>query len=237
MRVYYNFKKILENVNLDFKNSRVSLIRRTNETLVANCERQSTRINSFMVPHGDFGWKTYLDDVIKERNDHVEQVLSITPSDYIRHYREKKVREEGLASCIQSFTSLLEHSLNNNEINEKLSKEAIERSLKAIKENFKNELSDFIDLPSYNLHGLRSMTSPIDLNMLMLRHTAFPSLLPSTRCEEKCFSFANGDTDSSAQRHQKNNEASPEKIPSIEDYFIDVEDDTMNWLVNEDVNV
>jgi len=73
----------------------------------------------------------------------VEHLLSISPSEYVRRDKERKSREQGLRSCIQSLTSLLEKALNNKHVELKdMSEDYIEKSLNALRDNFETQMRD-----------------------------------------------------------------------------------------------
>ncbi|KAG5889228.1 hypothetical protein JTB14_006364 [Gonioctena quinquepunctata] len=96
-------------------------------------------------------------------NDRIDHLLSISPSEYVRKDKQRKHREAGLRSCIHSLTSLLEKALNDDNIMmESASKEAIRKSIIAIKENFENNLfGDSLsigDSCSPSLHSLLNFT-------------------------------------------------------------------------------
>lgn len=73
----------------------------------------------------------------------MEHLLSISPSEYVRRDKERKSREQGLRSCIQSLTSLLEKALNNKQVEFKdMSEDYIEKSLNALRDNFETQMRD-----------------------------------------------------------------------------------------------
>lgn len=73
----------------------------------------------------------------------MEHLLSISPSEYVRRDKERKSREQGLRSCIQSLTSLLEKALNNKQVELKdMSEDYIEKSLNALRDNFETQMRD-----------------------------------------------------------------------------------------------
>lgn len=75
-------------------------------------------------------------------NERVDHLLAMSPSEYVRKDKERKNREAGLRTCLQSLTTLLERALNGDATDlESLSKEAIRKSINAIKENFESHMS------------------------------------------------------------------------------------------------
>lgn len=74
----------------------------------------------------------------------MEHLLSISPSEYVRRDKERKSREKGLRSCIQSLTSLLEKALNNKqvELKDMSEEDYIEKSLNALRDNFETQIRD-----------------------------------------------------------------------------------------------
>ncbi|KAG5882727.1 hypothetical protein JTB14_004024 [Gonioctena quinquepunctata] len=85
-------------------------------------------------------------------NDRVSNLLSISPSEYVRKDKDRKHREAGLRSCIHSLTSLLEKALDDDVMMESLSKEAIKKSINAIRDSFENQF--FGDSCSPSVHSL-----------------------------------------------------------------------------------
>ncbi|CAH0552070.1 unnamed protein product [Brassicogethes aeneus] len=74
--------------------------------------------------------------------DRIEQILSITPSQYIRRDKERRMKDQGLKTCIHSLTSLLEQSLHkDNMILSRMSKENIRKNIFALKDFDKNNNS------------------------------------------------------------------------------------------------
>ncbi|XP_074030819.1 uncharacterized protein [Leptinotarsa decemlineata] len=123
------------------------------------------RLNKKLSNASNFGWviPTRGDSRIVMRhgyNDRVEHLLSISPSEYVRKDKERKHREAGLRSCIHSLTSLLEKALNNENMElESASREAIKKSINALKENFEHQIAvennyNMGDFASPSLHSL-----------------------------------------------------------------------------------
>ncbi|KAG5889242.1 hypothetical protein JTB14_006378 [Gonioctena quinquepunctata] len=89
-------------------------------------------------------------------NDRVDHLLSISPSEYVREDKQRKHQEAGLRSCIHSLSSLLEKALSDDIMMESVSKDAIKKSINAMKETFENQFIGDIygDLCSLSLHSL-----------------------------------------------------------------------------------
>ncbi|XP_057659172.1 uncharacterized protein LOC130895711 [Diorhabda carinulata] len=95
-------------------------------------------------------------------SDRVDYLLSITPSEYIRKYKERKNREAGLKSCIQSLSTLLESAVSgeSNEMR-KISRETLRKSINHIKETFESQIlgdpkTKYLDIDQNSLHSLMS---------------------------------------------------------------------------------
>ncbi|KAG5889238.1 hypothetical protein JTB14_006374 [Gonioctena quinquepunctata] len=125
------------------------------------------RLNRKLNTASHFGWDiptNYGESRLMVRyghgyNDRVNHFLSISPSEYVRKYKEKKHREACLRYCIHFLISLLDKVLNDDNIMMgSLSKEAMENSINAIKENFKNQFfgvsCNIGDFCSPSLHSL-----------------------------------------------------------------------------------
>ncbi|KAJ8983379.1 hypothetical protein NQ317_010472, partial [Molorchus minor] len=117
------------------------------------------RVNKKASTTSNFGWVISQGDSLLKHsfNERLEQLLAVTPSEYVRKDKERKNREAGLRSCIQSLTSLLERALTNTtDVDLKLSKDAIKKSLNVIRENIEGHLSN-MDLDDYATSSLHSI--------------------------------------------------------------------------------
>ncbi|KAG5889227.1 hypothetical protein JTB14_006363 [Gonioctena quinquepunctata] len=106
------------------------------------------RLNRKFSTATNFGW-------VIPTNHRVDHLLSLSPSEYVRKDKERKHREVGLRSCLQSLTSLLEKAFNDDIMMKSASGKAIKERINAIKE-FENQFErDSIgDLCTPSLHSL-----------------------------------------------------------------------------------
>ncbi|XP_050295603.1 uncharacterized protein LOC126735601 [Anthonomus grandis grandis] len=140
-----------------------------------------------MMSSGNFGLILAKGDssILKSKvSERVEQLLSISPSEYVRRDKERLNREQGLKSCIQSLTSLLEKALENEALEiRNMSKEDIKKSIRSLKENFENQLNSnnqtalnqLCDFPSPSLQSLIEKSSAKRL----MENTLSPNLISS----------------------------------------------------------
>ncbi|XP_076267235.1 uncharacterized protein LOC143200615 [Rhynchophorus ferrugineus] len=141
-----------------------------------------------------FGWMLSKGDSILKHNfnDRVEHLLSISPSEYVRRDRERKTREQGLRSCIQSLTSLLEKALNNETLDvQNFSKDQIRQSLNTLRENVESQLNYHLDeFPSASLQSLIARSTAKNA----LKNSLSPNLISSIyRASNVTFSQCNID--------------------------------------------
>ncbi|VEN38313.1 unnamed protein product [Callosobruchus maculatus] len=148
------------------------------------------RLNRRMSNTSNFGW------VISRKtssvycgnySDRIEQLLALSPSEYVRKDKERKYKEAGLKNCIQSLTSLLEKALEAEENGltmDQVSKDAVRNSIKTIKSNFDNHLSSFRE-PLAKVASCRSIYSLISHTMTKstLQNSLSPELNPVNNAE------------------------------------------------------
>ncbi|CAH1963097.1 unnamed protein product [Acanthoscelides obtectus] len=122
-------------------------------------------------------------------SDRIEQLLAVSPSEYVRKDKERKYREAGLKNCIHSLTCLLEKALDAGENGftlDQLSKEALKSSIKTIKSDFEKNLSGLRD-PISKVASCRSIYSLISQTMTKstLLNALSPELNPDNTAEER----------------------------------------------------
>ncbi|KAH1007769.1 hypothetical protein HUJ04_004964 [Dendroctonus ponderosae] len=188
---------------------RPQIYKPTNSKLQRRYNREN---NSWLLSKGD----SILRHTFSDRVDHL---LSISPSEYIRRDKERKNREQGIQSCIQSLTTLLEKALNSDGgvTFQSMSKEDIKKSINALRENFESELNSNSLLADFPPPSLQSM---IDYNAAKraLKSSVYPDQhIPSIyRCSNMSLSKSNHDT--KVTRHQGGEDAnqhSNEKIIAV----------------------
>ncbi|KAL1512536.1 hypothetical protein ABEB36_002117 [Hypothenemus hampei] len=112
-------------------------------------------------------------------SDRVEHLLSISPSEYVRRDKERKHREQGLKSCIQSLTSLLEKALSNECMNV-VSKEDVKKSLNEMLKAFNTRITpDNIRLSDFPVASLQSLIER-NSTKLLLQSSLSPDQLSSS---------------------------------------------------------
>ncbi|KAG5886922.1 hypothetical protein JTB14_034198 [Gonioctena quinquepunctata] len=126
----------------------------------------SYRLNKKLSTTSSLGWDIsshYVKSGLMMRhshgyNDRVDDLLSISLSGYVQKDIERKHREAIMSSCIQSLT-LLEKVFNDDNITmESVSKEAIKKSINAIKDNFEKQfIDDGYSIVDVCLHSLPSL--------------------------------------------------------------------------------
>ncbi|XP_030745891.1 uncharacterized protein LOC115874753 isoform X2 [Sitophilus oryzae] len=154
----------------------------------------------------NFGWMLSKGDSILKHNfhDRVEHLLSISPSEYVRRDKERKSKEQGLRSCIQSLTSLLEKALNNDTLEiQDMSKDDIKRSINTLKENFENQLNNDYQLSEFPSPSLQSLIAQSTARNA-LRDSLSPNLISSIyRASHLRISNSNFDNRSQKRREMK----------------------------------
>ncbi|XP_028142162.2 uncharacterized protein LOC114336022 [Diabrotica virgifera virgifera] len=138
------------------------------------CRKLSRKMSN----RSNFGWVIPRKDSSMFRHtytDRIDQLLSITPSEYVRKDKERKNREAGLKSCIESLTTLLEKALSNEHADlHNLSGEALRKSINHIKENFENQIvgdTKPCKFPEFGDNSLHSLITN-SLNNKPLKTTA-----------------------------------------------------------------
>ncbi|KAK9877443.1 hypothetical protein WA026_018553 [Henosepilachna vigintioctopunctata] len=72
-----------------------------------------------------------------EKYQKIDQILSVSPSDYIKKDKEKKIHENELRHCLKSLTALLECSVAS-----KMSTTSLAKSISIIREHLKSAKSN-----------------------------------------------------------------------------------------------
>ncbi|KAL3289109.1 hypothetical protein HHI36_003550 [Cryptolaemus montrouzieri] len=83
----------------------------------------------------NYNWIS-LSPVDGEKYEKIDQILSVSPSDYIKKDKEKKIHENELRHCLKSLTTLLECSVAS-----KMSNTSLAKSISIIKNHLKSSNS------------------------------------------------------------------------------------------------
>lgn len=87
-----------------------------------------------MSTFGPNGW--VFPNSVDERYDKIDQILSVTPSEFIRRDKERKVQENELTTCLKSLTSLLQSNEGKN-----FSDPSLQKNIELLKTQLRNSES------------------------------------------------------------------------------------------------
>ncbi|XP_060533614.1 uncharacterized protein LOC132706344 [Cylas formicarius] len=156
----------------------------------------SKRLQRKISGASNFGWIiSQGDSMLRNKfDDRVDNLLAISPSEYVRRDKERKSREAGLRSCLQSLTSLLEKAINNDTLDlQNVSKDDMKRSINAIRENFESQISNSYQLSEFPSPSLQSLIAQSAAKNA-LENSLSPNLMPSIyRTSNARYSYSNFD--------------------------------------------
>lgn len=167
-----------------------------------------------MVPHGDTSVQpSPYTDLIKGNSEYVDYFLSISPSEYIRRYKRER-RRENVAHCNQSVNNLLEKCVYPKE----LRPDAIQKSLNTIRGSFRDLSLEYLKTDELANPSLQSL----------IAHLIYLSNKKSnTACEREEIQYSCNTNE--VELKVSVTEVASEKVQNVENYFVDVAEDTSTW--------